>query len=107
LAQLERALKTVYGQRDSEFVTLSPPRPREGAENLKPNGLRETPHLARGISRTRVSAPHVLLGGDGVEISAELLFGVGFEFQEHDSVAELGVTGDDASANDDRGTVEP
>ena len=54
-----------------------------------------------------MSAPHTLLGGDGVEISAESLFGVGFEFLKHDSVPELGVAGDDRSANDRGVTVEP
>jgi hypothetical protein len=36
-----------------------------------------------------------------------LLFGAGFEIEEHDSVAELGMAGDDASANDDWVTGEP
>ena len=54
-----------------------------------------------------MSAPHGLLGGDGFEISAELLFGVGFEFEEHDSITELGVASDDASANDERVTIKP
>jgi hypothetical protein len=48
-----------------------------------------------------------LLSDDGFEISAQLWFGVGFEIEEHDSVAELGVAGDDASANNDGMTVKP
>jgi hypothetical protein len=35
------------------------------------------------------------------------LFGVGFELEEHDSITELGVAGDDASANNDGVTIKP
>ncbi len=35
------------------------------------------------------------------------LFSVPFEIHEHDAVAELGVIGDDESADDDRAVVEP
>jgi len=47
------------------------------------------------------------LGGDRFEILGEKLFAFAFEFEEHNAIAELGVTGDDASANADRGLVEP
>jgi len=35
------------------------------------------------------------------------LFVIGFEFEEHDAVAELGVASDDASADVDGAIVEP
>ena len=47
------------------------------------------------------------LDGDGFEILGEKLFAFGLEFEEHNAVAELRVTGHDASANADRGLVEP
>lgn len=46
-------------------------------------------------------------GSDGVEIADEELFSVAFEIEEHDAIAELGVAGDDASANMEGAIVEP
>jgi hypothetical protein len=48
-----------------------------------------------------------LSGGDGVEITAQELFCLAFEFHEHDAVAELGMAGNDDSPDDDGAGVEP
>ena len=62
--------------------------------------------LVAGISAPE-RPPHALLGGDGVEIPVELLLGIAAEFQEHDAVAELRVTGDDAPPDDGSASIEP
>ena len=46
------------------------------------------------------------LGGDGLQVSAQDLFSVIFEFHEHDAVAELGVASDDTPSNDEGGAIE-
>jgi len=47
------------------------------------------------------------LGGDGCEVAFQDLISIGFEVEEHDAVAELRVTGDYATADDDGAIVEP
>jgi len=46
-------------------------------------------------------------GGDRLQVTAQELFSLTFEIQEHDAVAELGMAGDDASLDDDGVTAEP
>ena len=43
----------------------------------------------------------IWLGGDGCEVAFQDLISIGFEVEEHDAVAELRVTGDYATADDD------
>jgi len=45
--------------------------------------------------------------GEGGEVAGEELFVVALEFEEHDAVAELGVAGDDASADVGWVAIEP
>jgi hypothetical protein len=46
-------------------------------------------------------------GNDSVDVSSQQLFGFTFKSNEHDSVAELGMAGDDLSVKDDGLIVEP